>query len=105
MAAISEAIESLTDPAARRRVIEWAADRYEVGPRRGKGAAGSSGGGDGSAMPESADHGGETTEFRDFSELYNAAGPTTDRERILVAGYWLQQQQGEQNLHADNIND
>jgi hypothetical protein len=48
---------------------------------------------------------GEAQQFADFAEMFNAAGPHNDRQRIIVAGYWLQVRQGEQNLHADGIND
>jgi len=37
--------------------------------------------------------------------MFYAARPRDDEERLLAAGYWLQTQQGERDLHADNVNE
>jgi hypothetical protein len=68
---VMEAVKDL-DEETRKRVLSWAVNRFHVTPP--KGVPGS---------PEEPTDG-------DFAELYNAANPTRDADRALVAGYWLQ---------------
>ncbi|WP_336708856.1 hypothetical protein [Oerskovia sp. USHLN155] len=39
-----------------------------------------------------------------FAELYDAAGPSTDGERLLVAAYWVQVVQGGDNFSSFALN-
>lgn len=99
MAAIASALDALPDPPVRRRVITWVVDRYGfqqgqeppvVASRRGS---------------PTVEAGVGASEFGDFAEMYHAASPRSDRERLLTAGHWLQVHQSEQDLHADNVNE
>lgn len=100
MASVASAIDGLGDVAARRRVMAWAADRYGITL---EGAPGRRTAGDRAAVGAAGLD--QPHEYADFAEMYHAAGPRTDRQRLLVAGYWLQVRQNEQNLHADNVNE
>lgn len=74
------------DPAIRQRALRWAVDRFGVMLPKGKPAT------TGGTTGEDTDDEGSTqnSDYPDFSSLYEAATPSTDAERALVAGYWLQ---------------
>jgi hypothetical protein len=85
--------DSLTplDEAARERVIEWAIKRY--GGAIASAAASERVSQRVSAMraePAATATNATTSEFGDFADLYDAAGPKTDHMKALVGGYWLQ---------------
>ena len=73
------ALEPL-EAVARARVLSWVKDRLGVQMTKAFMPASSSGGtafvGD--------------REFKTFADLYNNAQPTTNGDKALVAGYWLQ---------------
>lgn len=93
MTAVSTAIEKL-DPAAQRRVLAWASERFVPGAgfRAPAGPA--------AASRETAN----PAAFEEFVDLFHAANPRTDGERALVAGYWFQQVQGNNQLRAQDLN-
>lgn len=91
MSKISEALSDL-DESARERVLRWAVDRY----------AASSGISTGDERPE--DQYTEITEFGNFSELFDAAAPSTEFEKVLVASYWFQEVEGHSTVDALTIN-
>jgi hypothetical protein len=85
MEKLSELFSSL-DPAIRQRVLRWAADKFGVVLQKGKPASRG-----GNADEDTDDDGSiENGDYTDFSSLYEAAKPSTDAERALLAGYWLQ---------------
>jgi hypothetical protein len=43
------------------------------------------------------------TDHTDLAELYMAASPASDAEKVLVVGYWHQINQGKDNLEAQTI--
>lgn len=45
-----------------------------------------------------------TGEFEDFASLVDAARPTTDQMRALIAGYWLQVSNGAASFDAQSAN-
>lgn len=99
MATVAAAIDSLSLPSARLRVAAWAADRYGLVPaRRDRGPHVQP------ATNETSES-MEGSEYSDFAEMFHAAAPRNDRERLLTAGHWLQVRQSEPHLHADNVNE
>lgn len=97
MSKVSEALAEL-EPEARARVLSWAADRYEISgvtktQLRGQPA---------NEGVEEANAG--TSDYESMADLYAAAGPSTNPERVLVAGYWLQTKQGASNFSSHEIN-
>jgi hypothetical protein len=91
---VNEALAGL-DPAVQQRVLRWAADRFNVTlPQVKKTAADESKGKqqdeeqDELEVPEAPDT------FTDFASLYDAANPSTEADKALVAAYWLQVIQG-----------
>lgn len=84
---------------ARTRVLQWAASRFNVSPPAVAFTSRShAGGGDTSAATGSQ-------QFGTFAELFEAARPSTERERALVASYWVQMGQGEQSFGSQTLND
>lgn len=43
-------------------------------------------------------------DFGEFADLYNASHPRLDRDKALVAGYWIQVCQGADNFSGQKIN-
>jgi hypothetical protein len=109
MSAVAGALAQL-DEDATGRVLRWAAERYGVGlavARRGR--ASDMGLQDEETDLEPPDQetevsdqeiSAEAPEFEHFAELYDAAGPTTDVDRVLVAGYWQQAIRGMPSFQA-----
>lgn len=104
MQAIAGALAEL-DPAATSRVLRWASDRYDVVfPVSTSRKDGRMAGDDSDAVSDSgvdvdsgeAEHESHVTvpmreendTFDHFAELYDAAEPKTDAEKLLVAAYW-----------------
>src|SRR5438093_8125637 len=102
MSKIGNALSELQDSEAVARVLRWALEKYR--PKSPKTPANVT-------SSPLVDIVGTTElispirQFRDFPELFNAASPTTDPERALVAGYWFQVVQGEEELHGQQLND
>jgi len=83
MAKIAEVIEPL-DQDARGRVIRWVAERFGMavlGTRRTPST---------SADEDESVTGAPRADFDSVSDLFDAAGPSTDAEKALVVAYWLQ---------------
>lgn len=94
MAVVSRALGSL-DPEVRARVLRWAAERYGLG--RALGAATQS-----PPTESTSASGGHPGEIAD---LFDAANPATQSEKVLIVGYWLQEVLGHPELEAQEIND
>jgi hypothetical protein len=82
------------EPATASRVARWVADRYRAGP---------------SARPlgRTAGPGPDGEEINgvgDLATVYEAANPTTTRERVMVVTYWFQVAQGQSNVDSQRIN-
>jgi hypothetical protein len=99
MKAVAEALGKL-DPEATARVVRWAAERFAVG--LGGGTRRLSGGGPGDVDSHLGDTGVER--FKSLADLYTAASPSTDMDRALVAGYWFQFSQGQEDFAAQTVN-
>ncbi len=92
MAAMAEILGGLEAGAAE-RVLRWAGERFGVHDV---------------AKPKPGHPTEETTASlstqNDLADLFEAAGPTTEPEKVLVAGFWRQQLLGEGDLDAQLIN-
>jgi hypothetical protein len=84
---VVQALDGL-DASAIQRVLEWTWKRF-VG-------AGLPDAGAGRAVP--------STEHADLADLYVAAHPATDPDKVLVVAYWHQVSAGKENLDAQTIN-
>ncbi len=90
ISAVVSALKGLDEDAAR-RVVRWAAERYGV-------AAKASG-----ASVQGRTRGGAHRPA-ELAELFAAAGPQTEPEKALVAGYFLQVTKGEQDFDSQPLN-
>lgn len=93
MSVAAAAIDKISDEEARVRVVEWLAKRF-----------GASGAVVSATRAEGSDRQEEVAAFDLFSDLYDAANPSTNMARALVGGYWLQVQGGQQTWDSFNVN-
>lgn len=92
MAALSSTLGAL-DPPTRARVLTWAASRFDVQLPQARAL---NGGGGRST--------GEPSKYGDVVELFEAASPTTNGDKVLVVAYWFQQIEGERDIDAQRVN-
>src|SRR5437870_3698262 len=92
MQTISTALQALESDAVR-RVLKWANERFQV-----KSAA--------PTMPDYSPQGSENPPqaFNEFSDLFDAANPTMDVDKALVAAYWFQVVQKHDDLDSQQLN-
>lgn len=98
----------------RARVLRWAGERYgvEVAPPRRRGGKVedfSEDDFDDDDENGKDDHGstgesGTSQPFEHFAELYDAANPSNDQERALVAAYWTQVNLGKSPFGSAELN-
>ena len=88
MASVTTALKELDEQTAA-RVLRWALDRFHVSTKENKEANGEEEPG---------------LNFKELPVLYDAANPTTDAEKTLVVGYWLQQIEENENFDAQSVN-
>ena len=87
------------DDAVRIRVLQWAISRF-----RGSTAIALTPSID--QLTDRASNQSATSQaFQDFAELFEAARPSTDREKGLIAGYWVQVCQGQPSFGSQTLND
>ena len=80
MKKIRAALEPLDD-SARQRALQWAASRYRT----------SASSATTTRIPDVvADAPMGNSQFATFAELFDAAQPTTEKEKALVCAYWIQ---------------
>jgi hypothetical protein len=101
--AMGKVLSALTplDETARSRVIKWAAEKLGMAapqPDQKKSGAASS------AEPQGGQPAAPST-FRDLADLFDTAGPETDVEKALVAGYWTQVAQSNPSFGSQSLND
>lgn len=96
MQKVAEAFKSL-DNAAVGRVLQWAANHWgataTVATAKPVATAPTT---DGPTAPQSP--------FSDLGELFAAAAPATDADRVLVVGYWMQFIEGNSDLTGFDVN-
>ncbi len=102
MAAVSDALEAL-DTDARSRVLQWAAAKYSVKIGLSQNAK-QDGASDQPPPGDKENAGTRETNFDTFADLYAAARPSRDPEKLLVAAYWHQIVKGEKELASGALN-
>jgi len=97
MTQVGTALEPLDD-AARSRVLQWAIAQFLT-----KGLIPQSirepSSGIGSSAP------GSNSTYDSFAELFEAAAASTEREKALVAAYWVQVNQSQPSFGSQPLND
>lgn len=95
MKVVSGALEGL-DEAARTRVIAWALSAYADSRKMIP-----------APQSELVPPGSAATKgvFRDFADLFDAASPETETDKALVAAYWFQLEQGQEDWDAQTLHD
>lgn len=86
---VASALEGL-DEEAIRRVLSWASARHNVIVKASGGKP---------AIEPAND------EFATFADFYDAANPETENDKVLVAGYWLQELQQGEDWDSQSVND
>lgn len=101
MAAVNAALAGLESDAAA-RVLRWAADRYKVVlSTTGKEKAIDK---EKAKASEESEEEGKNATYEHFSDFFDAADPSTEEDRVLVAGYWFQVLQGQSELDSQSLN-
>jgi hypothetical protein len=97
MQAMVEALEGIEE-GARARVLSWVAKRYgvSIGTERDAPPA---------AETSKAENNVGDVQYASFSDLFDAASPTTENESVLVGAFWFQQLQGNADFSSQQIND
>src|SRR5947209_1190544 len=101
MGSVADALLDL-DEGARERVLKWAAARYAVEIKvTGPGAA--------EETPDNLDGAGDADKdseasYEHFAELFDAAAPKTNEDKALVAGYWIQVLEGNEQWSSSALN-
>jgi hypothetical protein len=98
MRQIQDALDGL-EPDEVERVVVWTADyaAKKLGASVRSPAVGRGGG--------SRDHGEPSREFERIGDLMDAAEPGSGSDHALVATYWFQQLQGNENVTGQQVND
>ena len=106
ISAVSSALSSLEDDAARGRVLRWAAERFDVALPSGGSRRRDSrdacdlddvGGYDGQGS-------GTPPAFDEFADLYDTASPKSNSNKALVAAYWHQKIMGNDSFGSQPLN-
>jgi hypothetical protein len=100
MGLVANALGDLDD-AARARVLKWAASRYGVAV-----AVGRPDGGEALDVDLAGDQQreGQGVGFEHFAELFDATSPTTNADKALVAAYWIQVHEGNEQWSSSSLN-
>ena len=93
MQAISLELSSLENEATVKRVLQWAAGRYGVTLDT------SSVGGKASTNARV-----EEGRFEGIADLFDAANPSTEPEKVLVVAFWFQEIQGQGDVDSQSLN-
>jgi hypothetical protein len=97
MGQIATALTPL-DELTRTRVLQWATSRFSPASlARSQDWV--------NAPSTEVSQTSDSSNFDSFAELFEAAGPTTDREKALVASYWQQVCQGQPSFGSQTLND
>ena len=88
---VAQALEGLNEEALVKRVLAWAAARHNVPPGKTPVIK---------TTLESAENG-----FSDFADLYDAANPQFENDKVLVAAYWVQELQKTEEWDSHWLND
>jgi hypothetical protein len=99
MGAVSAAIEGLESD-GRARVLLWAISHYgiAVGGQKASKVLGDVGSGEGNAEQGSG-------AYETFADLFNAANPKTEKDKAMVAAYWVQICENAGSFQSQSLND
>lgn len=87
------------------RVLSYVLSRLEVSLPRSPRLAPSAGGVNGEeGLEDIAAEEAAAPQFNTFAELFDAANPTTNPQRALVSGYWLQVCEGQEVFDSQTAN-
>lgn len=95
MQTINTALAELGDEDAVKRVLQWAASKHGVAVTVGKSLQVGSGDGGGIEM---------SSQFGNIADLFDAASPSTEPEKVVVVAYWFQEVQGQADLDSQSLN-
>lgn len=101
MSAVLAALKPLDDD-AKGRVVDWVIGK--LGIEAGAHAKGRSNKHSESNGDVENEIGQEGSAYSDFADLCSAASPGTDAQKALVAGYWFQVCQGQDNFGSQECN-
>lgn len=108
MTAVVKALSPLDDD-ERGRIIRWAAEKYVVSlPRAPMSTTGSTAVAEDSQIAADAaaaqdEIAEDEPEFAEFGELFSAADPRSNDEKVLVAAYWRQIHVGEDKWQSSEL--
>lgn len=106
MGAVSRALSGLGDD-ERGRVIRWAAERYGVVLAKAPSRPGGKPDAPDDIDDDADDHedgGDDSGGWDHFADLYDAAGPKSNSDGLLVAGYWVQVVEGKTQFGSLELN-
>jgi predicted transcriptional regulator len=84
------------EPTAQTRVIRWVVDAL--------GIPGFEGGAKATAAKPSGEEVNSTSDVSSFAEFFHLASPKIDKEKALVAAYWVQKNSGSQSFGSQQLN-
>jgi hypothetical protein len=94
MTGITRALDEIDDD-AKRRVLMWASQRYNLSlPTQGQ-----------RPLADGSNGGSATRSYEGFVDLFDAAGPRTEAEKALVGGYWFQVVGESSDFQSQQVND
>jgi hypothetical protein len=102
MVQVEQALQDLPEE-ERGRVLAWASSRFGVIIPPPKGVSPKAADIASGDHPED-EHGSSPSEVSSLAEFYDLTAPTSDGEKALVVGYWIQFKEGASELEAQRIN-
>lgn len=81
------------EPEKKARVVQWFVSRFGEGLERSRAQL--------AAMPPQA---GVGDTYATFAELFDAASPTTERDKALIAAFWMQVIQTQPSFASQSLN-
>ena len=103
MKSVFAAMEPLDTP-SRERVFRYIAARLEISTDNAAQPSAQQRVGEQREQPEPDDGSTSRSEFETLAELFDAANPRTDKDRVLVAAYWLQVCEGADKFVSFTVN-
>ena len=97
MRKVAQLLEPL-DPTARSRIVGWV-----IGALNIQGVPRPDGGLTASKSTGTVDTASDST-FSTFAEVFHAAAPKSEKEKALVAAYWIQRTSGVENFASQQVN-
>lgn len=95
MTGVTAALTPLDDD-ARRRVLRWAAERFEVTVPKFRST--------GDDAEEEVSGMAATSDYASFAELFENSTPRTTTDKALIAAYWFQVIQGSTGFQSQQLN-